>query len=509
MSEEYVLTRDIIYDHSERMLNIRKYYPFFKVADTSFKQYRDGEFECLDMGYILMAVLRFFIEKNNFDEEYVTYEQYYDFMVEILHRDFGVRPDEEIEKELVLYIFDKIRNDGKPFVYEYFNPVDKKKQNVRVRLIDSRIENDTVYYSITSDAVEFYLDTKEVKDESNITMEQLLLGKLISSKNFRGGTQVVRRINNEVGRIIARKNEVLNILSHDVFKGVREYQDFNDNVVKWFDEEQKLFAKNKELIDQALRQGERENSFYSAMEEIYQLESELNRAITRHGKLLSECTDLQMKADELISKAKYGRLRTSFDFTDYMSRVMETDRAELLENIIMPILGLNIRKRFDLVSIDDMLTYGPEKEEAGEKITDEEIKDYVYEDEKEDERIKWNYRIFTDVLFKLVKSKREIELTEFENAVSDTTGKDVLKNGDWYSYLVHLCQKKHYSVNDIISRTDTFLEEIIKEYLEENEERYMAYKNLVFNIQTTGQEIVSEGISERMNLIICAEKNSH
>lgn len=60
MSEEYVLTRDIIYDHSERMLNIRKYYPFFKVADTSFKQYRDGEFECLDMGYILMAVLRFF-----------------------------------------------------------------------------------------------------------------------------------------------------------------------------------------------------------------------------------------------------------------------------------------------------------------------------------------------------------------------------------------------------------------------------------------------------------------
>ena len=108
-----------------------------------------------------------------------------------------------------------------------------------------------------------------------------------------------------------------------------------------------------------------------------------------------------------------------------------------------------------------------------------------------------------------MKSKREIELTEFENAVSDTTGKDVLKNGDWYSYLVHLCQKKHYSVNDIISRTDTFLEEIIKEYLEENEERYIAYKNLVFNIQTTGQEIVSEGISERMNLIICTEENSH
>ena len=68
MSEEYVLTRDIIYDHSERMLNIRKYYPFFKLTDISFSQYKEGKFAVLDMGYIVMAVLRFFIEENNFLE---------------------------------------------------------------------------------------------------------------------------------------------------------------------------------------------------------------------------------------------------------------------------------------------------------------------------------------------------------------------------------------------------------------------------------------------------------
>jgi len=50
MSEEYILTRDIIFDHSERMLNIRKYYPYFRLSEMSFKQYKDGEYESLDMG---------------------------------------------------------------------------------------------------------------------------------------------------------------------------------------------------------------------------------------------------------------------------------------------------------------------------------------------------------------------------------------------------------------------------------------------------------------------------
>ena len=56
MSEEYTLVRDIVYDHNERMLNIRKYYPFFKLADISLSQYKVGIFAVLDMGYIVMAV---------------------------------------------------------------------------------------------------------------------------------------------------------------------------------------------------------------------------------------------------------------------------------------------------------------------------------------------------------------------------------------------------------------------------------------------------------------------
>ena len=99
MSEEYTLVRDIVYDHNERMLNIRKYYPFFKLADISLSQYKEGKFAVLDMGYIVMAVLRFFIEENNFREKMVTYNEYMTFMQDVLKRDFELVIEEDEEKD--------------------------------------------------------------------------------------------------------------------------------------------------------------------------------------------------------------------------------------------------------------------------------------------------------------------------------------------------------------------------------------------------------------------------
>ena len=100
MPQEHILVNDIITDHRERMLNLKKYYPFFKLSETSFSWFKEGICDCLDMGYILMAVLRFFIEENNFKEQDVTYTKYYEFMSECIRRDFGIILDEQDNKEI-------------------------------------------------------------------------------------------------------------------------------------------------------------------------------------------------------------------------------------------------------------------------------------------------------------------------------------------------------------------------------------------------------------------------
>lgn len=494
MAEEFILTRDIIQDHSERMLNIKKYYPYFKLTENAFTQFAGGRYEELDMGYILMAVLRFFIEENNFKEKNVTYQEFKDFVSEIIRRDFELIISEEEEGELIGYIFDKMKNDGKPFIYEYFDPSIKKKKSVRVKLIEDKLEGESVVYSITSDAIEFYLDTKEIKDESTITTSQLLLGKLIASKNFKGGTEVVKRINNEVSRLISKKNEVLSLLSVDIFEGVKAFEEFQHTGMKWFEEEQKLFVKNRELIEKTLRQGEAEGKYHNAMEDIYVLEAQLNKAMTRHSDLLTACTSLQLKADEIVTAAKFVKLRTTLDFKNTLNTLMEKDRPDILEVMIVPAFGLHPKKLWSLTSIDDLLNCKTDKEEKGEAIKDsKEDTAYVYPDELEEQRIENNYAVFLDALFAMLRAKEEFSLSEYKEYLEELLG-DVSRNGDYYSFMIHLCQKDRYDMKDVIEKPDTFLEENIKRFVEEDGR----YEEMLFEIERTGMDNLLNPVDDYM-----------
>ena len=89
------MVNDIVSGHRARMLNLKKYYPFFKLTEISLSQFKDGKYEILDMGYIVMGILRFFIEENNFNEKDVTYPEYLEFFHELISRHFGLLLSEE------------------------------------------------------------------------------------------------------------------------------------------------------------------------------------------------------------------------------------------------------------------------------------------------------------------------------------------------------------------------------------------------------------------------------
>ena len=57
--------------------------------------------------------------------------------------------------------------------------------------------------------------------------------------------------------------------------------------------------------------------------DVYYLETELKKAITKHSELLAACTDLQIKADEIIAGAKFSRLKRNFNFKDALRMMME------------------------------------------------------------------------------------------------------------------------------------------------------------------------------------------
>lgn len=484
MTEEYVMMQDIIKEHKDRMEHLKKYYPFFRLADNTFTWYKEGKFAGLDMGYITMAVLRFFIDENNIKDKDVTYDEYESFLQTILSRDFQLHIEKEEEKELISYIFEKLLNEGKPFSYDYFDPMDRCKKTFKVKLFESKMEEGKLYYVITSEAIEFYLDTKEIKEESTITVEQLLLGKLIDTQNFKGGIEVVKRINREVNKLKVRKNEVLRILHRDVFQGKVIYENFVGEITKWFHEEQRLFRKNTELIDKALekveldKKGNENHKFYTMLDEIYTLELEIKKAMFKHSELLAMCTSMQLQADEIIKKLKLSTLRSSFDFMHGLSVMMEKDDARCLEYMVRPLLDIKKPKWFSLLQTEQLLSLPGEMPEENEKISQGKEENYVYEDEVEENRISDNFEALIVLLLEKLQTEQKFSLEELNQEYALYFGEQVLKNADYYTFLIHMSQKDFYDIEEIRKKPDTFFEELIYPVVQERDDLHMMFRLL-------------------------------
>ena len=154
MAENHVLIDDILKNQSERMMNLKKFYPFFALYETSFSQYKEGKYQSLDMGYLTLSLLRFFINENNFNENDVTYEMVEKFLRQVLRRDFGLEESETEEAELIRYIFDKIRNDGRPFTFSFFDPEPTEECAAKLRsLVAYALEKGLIRNEVDVDAV--------------------------------------------------------------------------------------------------------------------------------------------------------------------------------------------------------------------------------------------------------------------------------------------------------------------------------------------------------------------
>lgn len=502
MALKHVMINEIIGEHSIRMQNLKKYYPFFVLCETSFIQFKEGKYQQLDMGYISMASLRFFINENNFNERNITYNEYEQFLVELLRRDFLLEDSEEAYKELAIYIFDKLTNEGKAFEYRFFDPELKTSMIARVRLIESKIIDGQVYYCITSEGIEFYLDTKEIKDESKINVQQLLLEKMITADNFKGGIDVVKRINSEVTKLILQKEKVIKILSVDVFEGAKASEEFMKMTSKWFNDEQKLFAKNKALVDKAIEKAAYEKSDSTGrisknkvLAEISQLETELKKTIYRHGELMAQAMELSQISDNIISRAKLKKLRPVFDFHQMMNNMIKNDNPQLMENILLPLFAPKLQKSFSIRSIDNILTLKSEDGLKGEVISKEKVdKDFVYQDEILDSKIGNNFaKLFCELLDQ-IKKWGKINLKEFNAILEIKFGKEVYKNKDYYAFLAHLAGKNQYNMSRLLKKQDTMLEGILVEFL--GKEEKIRFKDIEFVIEFDYDELIQLGENE-------------
>jgi hypothetical protein len=183
MSDNNFRIEEISQEIPIRINNLMKYFPFFEMKRLNKLNSKYGEY---DMGALTLFILSILLYKGHFKDKGLTFAEIHEGLHLYIKKSYNVEFEGEEKEEFTRYVLDKVQNEGSPFIYEYYDSVQGKKvgRNIRYIAIKRNDADDRPYYYITSDGIDFFLQTKEFGEESKITIHLMILKKLIENEDY-------------------------------------------------------------------------------------------------------------------------------------------------------------------------------------------------------------------------------------------------------------------------------------------------------------------------------------
>ncbi|MCR5608324.1 MAG: hypothetical protein K6G26_04610 [Lachnospiraceae bacterium] len=468
MAEKYDYFDEINNDYGERMKSIMKFYPFFRIYQDGLKRFQDERLKDINTGLVIFAVLRYMVEENNFLNRGVTYTDIREYLSSYIAYTYNIYMDNDTKEALTSEVYAMLTNQGLPYEYNYYNPCDKKTYMSRVTYIKAKIDTVTgvLNHYITDSGIEFYLETKEIRELNNISIQQILLEKMVNSRNFKGARQVVRRMSNEVSMLYEMKKEILSIIGNNESEGDRLYEHFQKESMGWFEQEEDYFAHDLKLVEEARNKTSNSDN-EDTIRDINLLNDELKKASAKYGALLNEYVDLKKKTDDIRNKRKIKVLMSTFDFQSACEKIAESRDAGNFSLLVNPLMDINRQKFFDLGRIDEILNIKVQEEDEADIVEEVDLSDYVFDDEVENERILTNHNNFLKCLFFMLNSQQSFSLRGYNKILETVFSDNIFLNGDYYSFLIALSAKDRYIVrNSEDTKDETVLDAAIRRYNE-------------------------------------------
>ena len=168
-----------------------------------------------------------------------------------------------------------------------------------------------------------------------------------------------------------------------------------------------------------------------------------------------------------------------------------------MAQIVLPMLEPRRHKTFSL----DMLEAIADKNVADDAVSEKREKEetdlnFRYEDEILSERTGRNFAFLFRELLSRLEKWNSFKLLEFNAFLEMRFGKDIYKNRDYYSFLVHLSGQSEYSVEKLMTEPHSFLEQLAARYLPADE--LEKYRRMCFKL-SFGEDSLTLNETEEMD----------
>lgn len=428
-----------------RMSNITKYAPIFDIMRLNVASDKYKEFE---LGSLTFGVISLLLYEGHLKSRGLEFEEILSFVDQCIKEHYEKELTEQELSDFTRYLLNKIQNNGIPFEFTYYDNVKREYVTKKVRYItytrDAQLKKNL--YKLTSDGIDFLLQTKEFNEESKITIHLLLLRKMVDNEDFDSALQTLININAEIRKEFGKKEEILEELALGI---TDRYEKYTAQAEKRFKEEAVLFDETMEnlrtLENEYIQKIDKEQITEKEIKFkafVTDMKLQLGDTVQLHSLLLDAVIDLRHKAENILTNRRKNIFNSNLNFMHLLEKFISMNSAHQLKSFLDPLLRLNIKKSFSIDKIDDFLLHGQKlsKEDADimKSKDDDEVVNKITIDEEIERRIVSNYTFFMREFIEVLMEKSKISLEEYLEHLITAYGESICSNSDLIPFIVKL-----------------------------------------------------------------------
>jgi len=402
-----------------------------------------------DLGNFVIALLTYIVENGKLDF-YAMKSKDIKLFADRYFFDLKVKnPLTNDDLNTLLNRLEGVNPDGSAIMYSFTNGSEK------VSYIVFDIENDG--YKITDMGLQFLISSREVPQESKLTVSLYLFRLQIKKHKYQSALDTIKNINLETKRQLSLKDKVLDVARYDALLGNKMYNEYWKDFVSLRSEENQHYQQAKDFLKEYQDISQNEDITPNDRELLRKIEMELNASTTLQNRYILEISSMGKELAEMNLNSISNVFDHHFDFNEHFKTAYTSnDMPSALITLLTPLLLPKKVRYFD-VSIPFSQQPIKSKEDVhastspsvGKSI---DFVDYskVYENRKVN-----NYLIFFEILVDMLKESPIYDVRQYIDRVKALKGDTAIQSIDFLGFLTDLS-----SFSDVNSSTSTNVQTI-------------------------------------------------
>lgn len=474
---------DIILGLPKREQVLAKQFPFYSIIQNA---YNNNKYRELPVSSIILAMFEYLTIEGSLKNRGIPYFEIQSFIKDVLEKGYNITLNEEELSEFVNYLFKRVSNDGSSFEYKYIDTTTNTSDVINIRYISSDIDRENgngVLVYITTEGMEFLLNTKEIADEYKISVHVVLLQKMISTNNLEDVLRGIKSLNTEIKKQIHKKQELIETLQYASENKFNEYVKYKQLSIDMLREDSGKLKETKASIkkyeDDILSNikkkelsKEREEKILS---QIKKINLELDICLGNHQSLLDETVNLIRKLPEIQENRLTRIFSSNFNFEEKINTLVKNNSSDCLKHIIEPLLQPNITKTFNITKLDAMFSHKSKNrnDDIDEVRKEADLGVTITFEQQIEETMNDNYIFYMRNLLKFIKEQKQSDLKTFMEYIEFYHGTMPLNNLDFRGFIIELLKGENncFNYNQIIQKEHKeLIEKIFIEAIQDNHE---------------------------------------